>query len=90
MASFATNKPKISTLKPKFCYQPYKKSYINQLVQYGFTAPMDSSKHSKKTKSHFRVWLKNIFKSNQFTSKQKHKVCTPKSIHLVITQRIIP
>ena len=55
MASFATNKPKISTLKPKFCYQPYKKSYINQLVQYGFTAPMDSSKHSKKTKSHFRV-----------------------------------
>ena len=45
---------------------------------------MDSFKPSKKTKSHFRVGLKNIFKANQFTSKQKHKVCTPKSINLVI------
>ena len=76
MTSFATNKFKISTLEPKFYYQPYKKSYINQLLQYDFTSRMDSCKPSKKTKSHFRVWLRTFPKQINSQVNEKESLYT--------------
>ena len=54
------------------------------------TGPMDSSKPNKKNKFLFYSMSKNISKANQFTSKQKQKVCRSKTIHLIIPQWIIP
>ena len=55
LTSLSTKKPKINTFEAKVCYQPYKRLTIDQLLQVGFNAPMDSSKPSTKTKSHFRI-----------------------------------
>ena len=43
-----SKKPKINTLEARVFYQPYKRCYINQLLQ------MNSSKPSKKTKTHLK------------------------------------